>query len=695
MSHAYASSWVDLAAIQLIICALLTLMVRGHSIMAASWLLLASFSVSYGLVVLAHPQHMQPALAVPVVILAQALLGGWRSFVLTTLLWVAGVGAQSLGGAMSARSAAWASLPVLFGTWGTTWLTSRQLRLAIRWALGGWERAENMLKETRDRRGDLYRALRALEEATYRIERMNSELLYARSEAERARAFKDHYATTISHELRGPLSLILGFSRLMALSPERYGGPLPAPYYADVDAVYRNAQHLSALLDDILDLAQIEAERLPLIKNRLDIARDVCATAVEIVRPLAERKGLSIEPLLEANLPEIVADGVRLRQVLLNLLTNAVRHTSQGGITVTCKREQEHVLISVSDTGSGIAPEHMPRIFEEFYQPSSMGGRQGSSGLGLSISKQLVELHGGRMWVESVPGQGTTFSLTVPLPGVMTLLGPGTNLPDMGTAGARPNRAETGICLVLHTSARVARILSRYLEGYRVIAMDDDEQALSIVDDLHPISILVPTAKMGQIAAFTSGRGHQVPIIGCDFPEASADSQLDGVLAQIVKPVSAEILASLMRKVERNGQTTILLADDEPDFVRLMEGVLMALPRPYRIQHAYDGEQALERMRERIPDVVFLDLAMPRMGGAEVIRAMRADPQLCNVPVIILSAQEPADQGLFMRTPLSVVSFRPVEVGRAAKGLIALLDMLRSGGSGPVPALLQQADPPL
>ncbi len=163
--------------------------------------------------------------------------------------------------------------------------------------------------------------VRALEEATYRIERMNNELIVARREAEEARALKARFVATVSHELRGPMNLILGFSRLMALSPKSYEQPLPRCYRADIHTIYRNCQHVLALVDDILDLSQIEAQRLPLVRDRVDLEDDVVRKAVGIVESLMERKGLTLRLELAGNLPWVLADQVRLRQALLNLLS--------------------------------------------------------------------------------------------------------------------------------------------------------------------------------------------------------------------------------------------------------------------------------------------------------------------------------------------------------------------------------------
>ncbi len=294
----------------------------------AAWAFLSAAVTVEGLAAATYPSSrliLYGALAIPI---AQALAGSGRSLLVALALWAA----ATLGGLAAGRLAwGWDTWDILLFNllaWSAAWLVARPLRTSIDWALSGWKRATQALEETRQRRAELYRALRALEEATARIERMNSALVTANREAEEARAHKARFAAAVSHELRGPLSLVLGFSQVIASSPERYGVPLPTAYKTDIDTIYRNCQHLVALVDDILDLSRIEADRLPLVKDRVEVEEDVIRKVVAVVEPLAQRKGLYLRLELAGNLPWILADPVRLRQALLNLVTNAVRVTA-------------------------------------------------------------------------------------------------------------------------------------------------------------------------------------------------------------------------------------------------------------------------------------------------------------------------------------------------------------------------------
>ena len=242
-----------------------------------------------------------------------------------------------------------AHLAALWLTAGVLSITIGKLYHAIREAEIGQIRAWQAVQEARLRRGELHSVVHSLEEATYRIERMNNELYLAKREADEARSLKVKFATTVSHEIRGPLNLILGYSRMMALFPERYGAPLPPNYRQDIETVYRSSQHLLSLVDDILDLGQMEAQRLPLVKDQVYLAEDVVDKVFHIVQPLAERKGLALRKEIVADLPWILADPIRLRQALLNLLINAVRVTEKGHITVSAEAYDESVRVSVEE----------------------------------------------------------------------------------------------------------------------------------------------------------------------------------------------------------------------------------------------------------------------------------------------------------------------------------------------------------
>ncbi len=574
------------------------------------------------------------------------------------------------GSAMNSVISVWLCTAVIWAVMGHLYRAVLQAEASAQWA---W----SQVREARLRRGELSSVVHSLEEATFRIDRLNHELNQARLEAEVARSLKARFVATVSHEIRGPLNLILGFSRLMVLSPEHYGQALPPAYRADMDAVYRNSEHLAALIDDVIDLSQIEAERLPLVKEWVDLNKDVLTEAMSIVRPLAERKGLALRKEVGGSLPTLFADPVRLRQVLLNLLVNAVRFTQEGGITVAAAVREGVIQVSVQDTGAGIAEEDIPKLFKEFSQvhPSMLQADKGS-GLGLSISKYLVELHGGNIWVESRQGLGTTVHFTLPLLEEEVVR-------SYRLAERTMPAADAQNLLVVHDDPYIVRLLARYLEGYRVVGTADEGQVCDLVDELHPCAVIT-TPGVGERLAALLCAAPDVPLITCGLARSEEGRRLEGLLGYLVKPITPEMLFAVMRRVPARDRMQVLLVDDDPDAVRLLERLLTSLPRPYQILKAYDGEQALALMRDTVPDVVLMDLVMPHLDGQSAIERMRADERLRDVPVITVSARDMVEGTVTVGAPLSVSRREPVEIGQATQCLKAMIDAIRPSYVPPV-----------
>jgi signal transduction histidine kinase/CheY-like chemotaxis protein len=640
---------------------------------AACWLLIGGLASSNSLIVAGHPSTAALALGALVIITAHALLDAPQAFLVTGVAWIANSAAYLTGYGPSEDSLAvvWETGGFYTLAFAASWLATRPLRSSVEAALAGWAQAQKALRQAQEHRAEVYRVMRALEGAYHRIEHMHQEVTAKRAEAELARSQKARFAATVSHELRGPLNLILGFSRLIILSPESYGERLPPAFHADLDAIYRNSRHLAALIDDILDLAEIEAERLPLVKDRIDLEEDVVKKAVAVVAPLAERKRLDLQLQLAGDLPSILADPIRLRQALLNVLTNAVRFTEQGGITVRTSRLDDRLLVSVQDTGPGIAAEDMPKLFREFSQLGRTPTREGrGSGLGLAISKQLVELHRGEIWAESRAGAGTTFHLTLPLMDARV----SSPLSSSRAVGPRP-LAHGRICLVVHDDPAIIRLLARYIEGYRVIGAPGPREALLLVPELFPQALVTTPDHAQALRDELADWPYSVPVVSCGLPQGGKARGLEGILTHLVKPITPEMMEAVMRQVERKeGETTVLLVDDDPDAVRLLQAMLTALPRSYNILRAYSGFQALESLADHPADVVFMDLVMPELDGWETVARLRGDERLCQPPVVFISAQDQADAAPAVHLPLSIYQQEPLDMVRAARCLKSLLD---------------------
>ena len=292
---------------------------------------------------------------------------------------------------------------------------SYQSRQQAKWYAGYFEQAQRLLAETLDHRAELVQALDDLSHANRQLALMNKRVNALQSIAEDAQAAKTRFVARVSHEFRTPLNMIIGLTDLLIEKPENYDAVLSPRMRDALRVVHRNSQHLSDMVNDVLDLSRIETDHVVLRRERIPI-QAIIHVAVEAVRPLIENKRLEMRLDIPENIPDVYCDRTRIEQVVLNLLSNAVRYTDQGFIAIEARQQTNHLCVRVTDTGQGISPQDRERIFEPFAQGTSTVWRnKGGTGLGLSISKQFIELHEGRIWVESELGVGTTFAFELPI----------------------------------------------------------------------------------------------------------------------------------------------------------------------------------------------------------------------------------------------------------------------------------------
>lgn len=307
------------------------------------------------------------------------------------------------------------------------WAVTHPLLTVSEWALTGFAEAQKRLEEARQQRLILKQTEEDLLKANRELVRLSDRLKALQRIAEEASQAKAEFVANVSHELRTPLNMIIGFTEIIARSPQVYGSRLPAALQTDIAAIRRSSQHLVNLVNDVLDLSQVEAGRMALSRTWVGLS-EVIEAAIGAVKPLFDSKGLYLRAETPADLPQVFCDGTRIRQVIINLLSNAGRFTERGGVVVVCRRADGQITISVTDTGPGIPEQDQQRLFEPFQQlDASIRRRYGGSGLGLTISKQFVEMHGGKMWLASQVGRGTTISFSLPLaeaPPPVPLAGP-------------------------------------------------------------------------------------------------------------------------------------------------------------------------------------------------------------------------------------------------------------------------------
>ncbi len=545
------------------------------------------------------------------------------------------------------------ALLCLLTTTAASAAAARQFLAAFSWARSAARRASRAAAEAQRRREEAVKAATALRNAYYLLKRTNHALALAQAELLQARQLKTEFVNTVSHELRAPLNYILGFSELMVKSPEVYGNvPWPPGLREDLEEIYKSSSHLTRLIDDILDLAQIEAHRLSLSKELVSLPA-IAQEAADMVRPWAERKGLRFVEEYAADLPPLYLDRTRIRQVILNLLNNAIRFTERGTIAIKVTRQGDQALIQVQDTGPGIPPEKLSSIFEEFVQLDMGNGRPvGGSGLGLAISRRFVQLHGGHIWAESTPGQGSTFSVSLPLvegpPMILT-----------GTAAQQPAYWETlqrqGLAqeLVLAVgNDGLASLLREELEAYDV-QLATPESVQRLVDELRPKAVIIdgqiPSSEDLLKAALSST--HDVPVISLPALER-LPAQPPGAQLHLAKPVTRGKLLEAIQRVAPEA-TNVLVVDDDPRMQRFLKAVLGSAPARYEVLLASDTTSAMQFLLQEQVDLILLDLMLPGRSGFELLRELRAQEPFRDLPVITISAyispseEEPDQPQLF------------------------------------------------
>lgn len=540
--------------------------------------------------------------------------------------------------------AVWATLGVMFAVYVP-------VQRVARWAWEYFQQAHTLLQEARDRRAELEQVLEDLADANVQLTRMNVLAQGLRQVAEDARLAKEQFVANVSHELRTPLNMITGFSEMILQAPETYGEGIPSALLADLAVIHRNAEHLSALIDDVLDLSQVETGQMALTKERVRFS-EVVETAALAVRPLFTSKGLYLRTEVPADLPPIFCDRTRIREVLLNLLSNAGRFTEEGGVAMRCWVEAGELTVSIADTGHGIAAEDISKLFQPFQQlDGSIRRRYGGTGLGLAISKRFVELHGGKIWVESEPDVGTVFFFQLPLTPPTPIdtedswrkLKPEWEFFERTRPWKAPQRPVRPRYVVLESGDALQRLLVRYLDGVEVVHADTLDAALAELARVPAQTLLINEVSVGKgldrLMATTLPNG--IPALICSVPGEAAS--LDGVAERLVKPVSREALLTTLDGLGV-AEGTVLIVDDEPDALQLFGRMLASSGRAYRVLLARDGQEALHVLEECRPDVILLDLVMPTMDGFQVLDARHEMATLRDIPVVVISARDPMGQ---------------------------------------------------
>jgi signal transduction histidine kinase/CheY-like chemotaxis protein len=458
---------------------------------------------------------------------------------------------------------------------------------------------------------------------------------------------KSDFLASMSHELRTPLSAILGFSELMRQEP-RDGDSVTVPVDW-IEHIHRGGEHLLTLINDVLDLAKVEAGRLDLRPEPFDLGTAV-AESLNGLRPLGERKHLELSGSV-ADIA-VVADRGRFRQMLYNLLSNAIKYTPDGGsVRVEAAEAHGEVRISVVDTGVGIAPEDLGAVFEEFRQVGDPRERQSGTGLGLALTRRLVEAHGGRVEVESERGKGSRFTLV--LPALEVTPAPATSIPETPEPKRR-RLGDGGDVLVVEDDPSAVRLLREYLEpaGYVVRIAADAESGLSMAAEKRPAAIVLDVLLPGvdgwealrRLKADPAVR--DIPVIMLTVVDERDVGLALGAVDYLVKPIQrTALVAALARFAPRPTSTglplRVLAIDDEPSALDLIRSTLE--PAGFAVRGVTSGREALDLVNRERFDLIICDLVMPVLDGFDVIAALKADTRTAHIPILVCTARDLTD----------------------------------------------------
>jgi PAS domain S-box-containing protein len=457
---------------------------------------------------------------------------------------------------------------------------------------------------------------------------------------------KSQFLANMSHELRTPLNSIIGFSRVILKGID---GPISELQEQDLNAIYNSGQHLLRLINDILDLSKIDAGKMELTFDDVNLG-ELIESVVPTTKGLIKDKPITLVQNIAPNIPIVRADATRIRQVMLNLLSNAAKFTDQGTITIEAgvevsENNQPEIVVKVTDTGPGIAPQDLSKLFQPFSQVDASPTRKtGGTGLGLSISRRLIELHGGRIGVNSEIDKGSTFYFTLPLPKAAK-----------ETKFQESESPNVKTILAIDDDTQIISLYERYLQpqGYQVIALTDPTKALERAAELQPFAITLDIMMPGRdgwtvLAELKSHvETRDIPVVICSILEEEEKGFSLGAADYLVKPIlEDDLLRALNRLNSENDIRNVLVIDDDPKDLRLLQKLLSESGQfqPILCEGGRSGWAEIEKQK---PDAVILDLFMPDLDGFKILEKLRSTPELADIPVIVVSGADltPEQQG--------------------------------------------------
>jgi signal transduction histidine kinase/CheY-like chemotaxis protein/HAMP domain-containing protein len=524
-----------------------------------------------------------------------------------------------------------------------------------------------------------YADISELKQRETELDDLVHELQVARDAAETANRTKSSFLANMSHELRTPLNAIIGLTDMMISNAPRFGTEKAAE---PLRRVHRAGEHLLDLINEVLDLSKIEAGKLDLNVETVKIPR-LIDEVVGTARGLAEQNKNRLIVECPPDIAPLLVDSLRLRQILLNLLSNACKFTKDGEVslhvTPVSVEGRNWVDFAVADTGIGLTPEQMNKLFEEFVQADQTTARNyGGTGLGLAITRKLCRMMGGDVLVTSEIGKGSTFVARLPMaPAIPAAI---TNQP----ASALDEPVPSGDCvLVIDDDPTARELIANHLRGagFAVVTAAGGREGLKRAEELHPIAItldvLMPDIDGWTVLAALRGNPElsNIPVVMATITDDDRKGMTLGAAEFLTKPIDRDRLIALLRPYQANlRRTRVLVVEDDPTQRERIRSWLES--QQWQISEAENGRVALDRLADEVPDIILLDLMMPEMDGFQLITELQERPAWRGIPVIVitsldLTAADRARLNSGVERILLKDSFDPAQLVAIVRGYVA------------------------
>ena len=477
-----------------------------------------------------------------------------------------------------------------------------------------------------------------------------AELEMARDAAEAANRAKSTFIANMSHELRTPLTAVLGYCELIEEDLRDLG---QESILTDLNKINSNARHLLGLINDVLDLSKIEAQKMDVHAIEFTIG-SMLAELEAATGSLITKNNNALELIADAPDTVMMTDDLKVKQVLLNLIGNAAKFTTQGKITVHAAQIDEagapHTRFTVRDTGIGMSQEQLANLFQRFTQADETTTRKyGGTGLGLALTRALSKMLGGRIEVDSVEGQGSTFTVTIPTRYEKKVVDAETGdvaAPEKKDEGKDPSRRDGPSVLVVDDDPSARELLSRHLEreGFAVATVSSGAEALESIKASRPLAVLLDVMMPGMDgwhvlrAIRDNPDTKDIPVIMQTVLNEKNFAYALGASSYLKKPVRRTALAEALQALAVGGGHKVLIVDDDQ---AANQRLMTMLTRDgWNCRMALNGLEALQALAEQKPDLVLVDLIMPEMDGYAFIREVRKNPELDALPLVVMTAED-------------------------------------------------------